>query len=233
MAMSNNKEKGIIIPNQRHFSFKIPSIVTCVGGTGVGKSVLIGNILRYRAELIEPTPKHIIYVYNIFQNDLFNQIKDWCNGDITFVSGLSELQKIKLQPDTCLILDDVQQQMSDSKDFAVQLMTVGMHHQKLIIFYICQSLFLKSKHNTMIHRQSSVVIMFRNKRNMYEAETLLRQTMQLKPTEVRWLYKDISRYNSRPYLCIDCSPDTPEYRQLTSNILPIDTPKIFYMVVDE
>ena len=228
------EKKGIVIPNQESFHFRLPSIVAVVGSTGSGKSQLVGRILRDRRQLIRPAPMHVIYVYNIYQRELFDKIRDWCGGDenITFVQGIGELQKMTIRPRTCLVLDDQQQSLADSKEFGIQLMTVGMHHTEMIVFFVCQSLYLKSKYNTTIQRQSSAVIIFQNRRNMYEAESLLRQTLQLKPHEVRSLFKHAAQYNPRPYLCIDCAPETPEHRRLTTNILADDSPHVFYYIDD-
>jgi hypothetical protein len=229
------QEKGLLFPDQTQFMFRIPALVSCVGPTNVGKSWFVARCLRDRKYLIDQPPDIILYVYNIYQEKLFEQIKQWCPGMVTFLHGLDELKKIKFSPDvrTAIVLDDVQQSLSDSKDFGYELISCMMHHHNLLIFYICQTLYLKSRHNTAINRQSSYVVMFRNKRNIYEAQALGRECLQLKPREIQWLYKDISQYNARPYILIDCKPETPDYRQITTNILATDWPKIFYYICED
>src|SRR5271170_3530895 len=122
-------------------------------------------------------------------------------------------------------------QLTESKDYGVQLVTAMMHHYNLFLIYICQSLFMKSKHNAMMSRQASYVILFRNKRNMYEAEALARQ-IQLESRDIKYIFKDLSQYTHRPYLLVDCRPETTNYRGLTSHILSDEAPKFFYQPPD-
>jgi hypothetical protein len=173
-------------------------------------------------------------VYSIWQDKLFEQIKHWC-PETQFVHGIEELQKIEFSPGICttIMLDDQQQALLESKQYGVQLMTVDVHHKNIILFFICQSLFLRSRHNALVNRQASYVIMFRNKRSMYEAELVGRQIMQLKPFEVHALYKDASAYRDHSYLVYDTNAETNEYRQLVTSILADDNPKVFYHISDD
>lgn len=230
------ERNDILLKTDGPFYFKLPSIVAVIGPTGVGKSELVASILRDRDVLIQPNPDIILYVYNIYQKELFERLQNWCNGKVIFLNGLDELKKITFSTDlnTVLVLDDQQRQISDSKEFGIELMTVKMHHNNLLIFYICQSLFLSSKHNTLISRQASYVIIFRNKRTSYEANAVARECMQLKSNTVHEIFKIASLYSQRPYLVFDCNPTTSEYRQLTTNILKSDRPKFFiYLTADD
>jgi len=228
----------VIAEDQEPFHFICPRIVAVVGPTGCGKSQLVARILRDRKQTIRPTPDVIVYVYSIWQEELFQQIRDWCEPEtpVTFVHGIEELQsKIEFSPGLCtaLILDDQQQALLESKQFGVKLMTVDVHHKNIILFFICQSLFMHSKHNALVNRQASYVIMFRNKRSMYEAEMVGRQIMQLKSDEVHALYKEASKYRDRSYLVYDTNAETKEYRQLATSILADDQPQIFFHVSEE
>lgn len=224
-------ENSIVLANQDAFYFKAPAILSVIGPSNVGKSYLVAKILRDRSLLIKPTPKIVIYVYNIWQNELFEQLKLWVPG-IRFVSGLADLQKITFTPNvsSIIILDDQQQALLNANEYAVQLFSVEMHHKSMFIIYVGQTLFLHGKNNAMLNRQSSYIIMFRNKRSSYESEVLARQTLQLKPAEIRWLYKDAANMQERPYLVWDLNPATSEHRQLCTNILPEDCPKVFYYI---
>jgi Adenovirus IVa2 protein len=234
MFALKRRRKPIVLTNQAPFRFLCGKLCSVIGPTSVGKSHLVAKILRDRNELIDPPPQTVIYVYNIWQDQLFKQIQEWCPG-IKFVQGLDALESLTLPKTSCtvLVLDDMQQQLLDSKSFGVQLITAGIHHNNIMCFFIGQSLFLKAKHTTLLNRNSTYVIMFRNKRSMFECERLGRQALQLTPDKVRWLYKDACKYNQRCYLLYDTNPDTSEYRQLATNILTTDTPKIFYYVSEE
>src|SRR5579859_3165572 len=229
--------KNIIIPDtEGPFYFKPGRIVSVIGPTGVGKSHLVAKILRDREQLVKPKPHKVLYVYNIWQEELYKQIAQWC-PNVEFIRGLDNLWgKLSQAPatnPTILVLDDQQQQLADSKDLGIQLMTAGVHHLNILCFFIGQSLFLKAKHTVLINRNSSYVIMFRNKRSMFECEQMGRQALQLTPSQVRNLYKDASQYGERCYLLYDLNPETSEYRQLTTNILNDDPqPKFFYYIHD-
>jgi energy-coupling factor transporter ATP-binding protein EcfA2 len=235
---SNANTKRVVLPDQTRFNFTAGKIVSVIGPTGVGKSHLVAKILRDRNELITPFPTKIIYVYNIWQEDLFREIENWCPGIVTFVQGLDELQKFVFPPPstsscTVLVLDDQQQALLDSKDFGITLMTAGIHHNNILCFFIGQSLYLKAKHTTLVNRNSSYVIMFRNKRSMYECERMGQQALQLSSNQVRRLYKDACQYTPHCYLLYDLNPDTSEFRQLTTNILSTDSPWFFYYITEE
>jgi len=216
------------------FHFICPNIVAVVGPTGCGKSQLVARILRDRHELIRPPPDAVYYVYSIWQENLFAQIKQWC-PEVQFVHGVDELQRIDFNPNLCtaVVLDDQQQALLEAKEYGVNLMTTDVHHKNIIMFFICQSLFFRSRHNALVNRQASYVIMFRNKRSMFEPEQVGRQILQLKPCEVHSLYKDASSYRDYSYLLYDTNPETIEHRQLVTSILTDDDPKVFYHISDE
>jgi energy-coupling factor transporter ATP-binding protein EcfA2 len=221
--------KPVIIPDQDRFRFTPGKIVSIIGPTGIGKSHLVAKILRDRDELIRPTPTNMVYVYNIWQTDLFRQIEEWCPG-ITFIQGIEKLQTYVYPADrsTILVLDDQQQQLLDSKDFGVQLITVGVHHHNIMCFFIGHTLYPRARLAQLANRNTSYFIIFKNKRSMYECERFGRQQLQLTPYQVRYAYKVASKYTDRSYLLYDLNPETPEFRQLTTNILNTDEPKFFY-----
>src|SRR5579859_2832516 len=116
-----SQTKNIIIPDtEGPFYFKPGRIISVIGPTGVGKSHLVAKILRDRNQLVKPKPHKVLYVYNIWQEDLYKQIAEWC-PHVEFVRGLDNLwPKISAvtpaTAPTILVLDDQQQQIADLKD---------------------------------------------------------------------------------------------------------------------
>lgn len=222
--------QSIIVPDQERFHFKFEKLVSVIGPTGCGKSILVSHILRDRHQLMRPTPTRIIYVYNIWQDDLFKKIQRWCDGKVTFLHGFQALRSVNFSRNDAnlVVLDDQQQQFLDSKEFGHQLVTVDVHHKNMLLIWIGQSLFIRARNATLVSRQTMYTIMFLNRRDMYECEYIGKKALQLKASDVRMLYKDAARYSARPYLLYDLNPETSEYRTCTTNILNTDSPYFFY-----
>src|SRR5438874_11472045 len=89
------------------FTFKLPSLLVCSGSTGAGKSYLTAEILHARNEIIEPAPRVVIWVYNIYQQELFDRIRDYV-PDVVFVHGMDDFYAITFSPGIphLVVLDD-------------------------------------------------------------------------------------------------------------------------------
>src|SRR5215469_8634870 len=162
--MSNdtvNEESGEEI---KPFCFELPGSLIISGVTGVGKSHLCAQIVKYRNEIICPKPTVIIWVYNVYQSKLFDDIKATC-PECVFVHGWDEFKKITLSKNVnhLLIIDDLIS-LGDSKE-AVDLFTCKVHHYNIFLIYLIQSMYYRSKFNALLMRQAKYIILFQNKRN--------------------------------------------------------------------
>lgn len=213
------------------FNFKLPNLLVISGTSQAGKSVLTSKIVRSNKEIIKPAPQVIIWVYSIWQEDLFKQLKEWVPG-IILCNGLEEFQKIELSSNVnhLVVLDDCMTGISDSSEM-LNLFTRKIHHYKIFLIYLTQSLYVRSKYNTTIQRQAGYIILFLNRRNNYEANQLGRE-LNLTSEDIRYLYRDASKYLKRPYILFVCVPETDEQKTMLVHFLPEQQPKFFYYISD-
>jgi hypothetical protein len=213
------------------FRFKLPGAVQVSGPSNVGKSVFVAKVLKYRDQLIEPPPQIVFYCYSVWQPELFSQIKQWCPG-IHFYEGLQPLEKLQFDPkiNHVIVLDDLMSEVGNS-DLAVNLFTKIAHHGNILIFFITQNIFLKSKHMVTINKNIKYNVVFRNKRFRNELEILARQTLGLKPQHIHKIMEMAAEENSHPYIVLDLQNHTEETKSIVTNILPGSThPQAFYYV---
>jgi hypothetical protein len=211
------------------FKFKSPNLLVISGSTMSGKSYLCSKIVLARNEIIEPTPERVIWVYGIWQDELFRELQENVPG-IVFCNGMDELRKMELPSNSLLAIDDCMTSLADSTE-AVDLFTKQIHHKKLFVIYMVQSLYMKSKYNTLLQRQAGYIILFQNKRNAYETQQLGRE-LGLTPTDIKYLYKDASKYLKRVYMLFVCVPETPENQSMLIHFLPDQHPKFYYYISD-
>src|SRR5579859_7982074 len=126
------------------FHFKLPNLLVISGSSQAGKSVLASRIVKANKEIIKPVPQVIIWVYTIWQEDLFNQLKEWV-PEIMFCNGLEEFHKIELSNNVnhLVVLDDCMTGVSDSTEM-VNLFTRKVHHYRIFLIYLTQTLDRKS-----------------------------------------------------------------------------------------
>ena len=213
------------------FHFRLPNLLVIVGSSQAGKSVLASEIVKANREIIRPTPQVIIWVYTIWQEDLFKKIRERTPG-VIFCNGMDEFNKIELSKSVnhLVVLDDCMTCVSDSSEM-VNLFTRKIHHFNIFLIYLAQTLYMKSKYNTLIQRQAGYVILFENKRNNYEANHFGRE-VNLKPSDIKYLFRDAAKYLKRPYILFVCVPETDEQRSMLIHFLPHQHPKFFYYISD-
>jgi hypothetical protein len=211
------------------FHFKLPNLLVIAGSSQAGKSVMASQIVRSNREIIRPQVDVIIWVYTVWQEELFAQLRKWV-PELKFCNGLEEFQKIELSTSVnhLVVLDDCMTGVSDSSEM-LNLFTRKIHHYNIFLIYLTQSLYVKSKYNTTIQRQAGYIILFQNRRNNYEATQLGRE-LNLTPTDVRYLYKDAAKYLKRPYILFVCTPETDDRKSMLIHFLPEQKPKFFYYI---
>ena len=111
-------------------SFAPNSLFTIVGGTGTGKSSWVFKFLRNLPDMFGDTKKVILrrYCYGIYQ-PLFDEIKRVISA-ILFHEGLpekEEMMELSRDGHALLILDDLMQEVSNSK-YMLDLFCQYSHH---------------------------------------------------------------------------------------------------------
>ena len=118
-------------------SFAPNSLFTIVGGTGTGKSSWVFKFLRNLPDMFGDTPtKKVMYCYGIYQ-PLFDEIKRVIPA-ILFHEGLpdkEEMMELLREGHALVILDDLMQDVSNSKDM-LDLFCQYSHHMGISVIYL-------------------------------------------------------------------------------------------------
>lgn len=222
-VMSLNKEAVLKIPS--------PSTLIFCGPSGSGKSTLVYEILKHAGGMFEETPFQIIYCYNIYQNDLFDQMmKNVAN--LYFFQGIP--QKEDLERFACsgqhsvLVLDDLMSQCSVSQDIC-DLFTIFSHHMNFTVFFLVQNLFANGKQFRTISLNTHQFVLFNNQRDLLQIQVFAKQCF---PQQTKYFMDSYKKATSSKfgYLFVDLSPcysgEEAVYR-LRTNILPGETTTVY------
>lgn len=183
------------------------SAIIC-GSSGSGKTRLTHDIIKAIDEMVIPSPKRVVWVYQHWQTLYQGLI-----GKVHFVDQIPELDELQ---DSLLVLDDM---MSEHEDIVAKIFTRLRHHANLSVIYIIQNLFYKSKLQRTISLNSQYIILFKNPRDLSQINNLARQMFPGQGGYLVDAYKKATedRYS---YLAIDLRQETPDNLRLQSKILP-------------
>ena len=203
------------------FKFKLPAAVQISGPSNVGKSVFVSKVLKFRQQLIVPPPEIIFYCGSMDQPKLYEQLQKDCGNSIVFLHGLSDLEKIKFDPSVAhvIVLDDLMYEVGNS-EFASNLFTKFTHHGNILLIFVTQNIYFKSKFMPTINRNIKYNVVFRNKRFRHELETLARQSLGISPKHIHTIMEMAAVDNTHPYIVLDLQNDTPEHLAIVTNIFP-------------
>ena len=228
--MSVNEEGAVL---------KIPSPATIIvaGPSGCGKSTLVYKILKHARGMFAKLPHQIIFCYNIYQQELYNQLeKDVEN--LRFFQGLPEKSDLESwgsdQHHSVLVLDDLMAQCSSSQDIS-DLFTIFSHHMNFTVFFLIQNLFSYGKQFRTISLNAHQFFLFNNPRDLLQIKIFAKQCF---PQETKYFmdsYKRAVSSRKYGYLVVDLTPTISgeEYLyRLRTNILPGET-TIVYLPCDK
>ena len=200
-----------------------PCTTICLSGcTQSGKSSFVYKILQNLTEMFkEDIPKKVLYCYSIWQ-PLFQQMEQ-LSVDITFHQGLPSSDTIEDFTDgslhTCLIMDDLIQDIVSSKDAQI-IFTQTAHHRKMTVIYITQNMFMQGRSGRTISLNTHVMVLFRNLRDQSQIMCLGRQLFPRKSHALTEAYTDAVQHKQYGYLVVDMSPHSHDDLRLRTNIFP-------------
>lgn len=190
--------------------FKHPFTGIVAGPTGCGKSTLVRSLIKYKSDMIDPVPEHIVWFYGEWQT-MYETIPD-----VEFVEGLPNLNTLDGKKRTLVIIDDL---MNETDKTVTNLFTKGSHHRNLSVLHLVQNVFNQNKHTRTISLNAHYLIIFKNPR---DASQITHLGKQMYPGHVQFLQEVFvdATLKAYGYLLIDLKQDTPEHFRLRTNIMP-------------
>ena len=204
----------IATPQKSPILFPNHSLHCLVASSGSGKSHYCLSILKNIDFFYAERPKHILYVYEVYQ-DIFDDITG-----VEFIEGLPEISKLLSYDQKafkCLVLDDQCTSVNSSKDYA-NFMCVHAHHYNYTVFYLKQSLFdRQGKYSRLINLQMHFYHLFENRR---DTNTITNLGKQILPTESKYFLDAYRKATVKKFspLLVDLHPLTDAKYMLRSNI---------------
>ena len=201
-------------------SFAPNSLFTIVRGTGSGKSCWVFKFLRNLCYMFGDTPtKKVMYCYGIYQ-PLFDEIKRVIPA-IVFHEGLpdkEEMMELSRDGHALLILDDLMQEVSNSKDM-LDLFCQYSHHMGINVMYLTQNLFQQGRFSRTIALNTHVLVLLKSMRNASQIGCFARQLYPNRKGMLEEVYEDCLT-TAYGYLVIDMSPHANDQYRLRTHIFP-------------
>ena len=215
--------------------YRNPGNALISGSTGCGKTSLLIKMLLNMDDVFDSRIDHILFCYKIKQEQ-YEPIQN--NPKITFYNGLPtekmlrELHQMYPGQKLC-IFDDLTIELlaKENISFTEQMFTVFAHHLKFSLIMLVQNFF--TKHLRHISLNVHYIILTKCARDGSQILTLAKQIFPGKTKAFLEVYDDAMKSSSilgnRPYIVIDCHPESTNMRVFT-NIFKSEYPMIGYVI---
>lgn len=184
--------------------WKHPSTCMVTGPSQCGKTELVRKIIA--SKIYEHEIKNILWCYSVWQPWFLE------HKEIKFINGLPTEEDAS----DLIIIDDL---MNDLTLNVAHMFTVGSHHKHYSIILITQNLFPRVKAMRDISLNTHYLIMFRNNRDLSQANCFARQAFPGNSIYFMDAYKKAT-VEPYTYLLVDIHPRTPEDQRLRQSIFP-------------
>lgn len=200
-----------------------PSTILVAGPTQCGKTYFVRRVLT--SKNISPFPDKIIWAYGANQ-PVYNEIKKEMSN-IEFVEGMNEEKLNSLNPrnNNLLVLDDLMSELGKTETLS-NIFTKISHHKNLSVIYIVQNIFDKGQAHRACSLNSHYIVLFKNKRDVTQADILGRQIIANKKFKLSSALNDAAS-DPHGYLLIDLRKETPDDYKLRTFIFPGEDPRVY------
>ena len=193
--------------------FEPPFTAIISGASGTGKTEWIKKLLKYKEQLIDEEPNHVLYCYG----EINPEIMKLKHQGIELFNGIPTKADILQRPSgMLLILDDLINDV-DPK-FLEILYTRGSHHWNVSVITVTQNLFDKNIKVTRIN--SHCIILIKNPQGLLQIKTLGSHLFPGKTKYFLESYENAVDSENYGYLVINMKPNLNDDFKLTSNIFP-------------
>lgn len=206
--------------DSNHLRLKSPFTAIIAAPTGGGKTFFTRQLLRehhVQTDMKVDTLK-VLWCYGQWQKGYTN---DADNVIITFHEGLVDETALSQYAPHILIIDDMMQELKDSKELS-SLFTKISHHRGISVIFITQNIFCQGREMRNISLNSHYFFLMKNPRDRQQISTIGRQMFPGKGKMFQAIFDDAT---AKPYsyLCIDMKPTTPDSLRLRTRLLCSET----------
>ena len=196
------------------FRFDCNKTLAIVGPSHSGKTVFALSLLDKRHELFKKPINRVIWCYGVYQSNLIQQLQQR-----SFVINDGILPVGEIQSNDIIVLDDLLNQSTNSKD-VTDLFTREAHHKPCFVIFLMQNLFPPGKEARTRSLNTHYYVIFKNPRDQSQFNMFARQ---VRPTKWKALIEIFSHVTSEPYqyLFLDFTQECPEDYRYRSNILSL------------
>lgn len=198
------------------------------GPSNSGKSQLLYELLKHSSGMFKAPVKKIYFCYSVDQ-PLYEKMRQEM-PDIVFVEGLPsknvlESWYLNEQGHKLLVMDDLMTEASKSND-VVSIYCKYAHHFNFFCFLVSQNVFNPGKEFRTISLNTHYFILFKNRRDELQIQTLGRQIF---PRQLAYFMDSYRKATMEKYgyLLVDLSPHSDPTYKLRTHILPQQLMTVF------
>ena len=189
------------------------------GPSRAGKSTFLAKLLKFRNEMIIPSPDKVYYCYSEWQ--LLYETE--CFSDVEFHHGELCIDVLNKEENNLVIYDDL---LSECSENIEMMFTKYSHHRNTSVIFITQNIFQKNKYMRTMSLNASYLVLFKNPRDIKQIQYL---SSQMYPKKSNFLVESFDDATSKPfgYLMIDLCQQTPEELRVRTGIFPDEKTYIY------
>lgn len=195
---------------------KCPFTMLVSGPSGSGKTTFTKNLLEKRIVKFNVEPNKVYWFYKVYQKSYDDMSQ---NGSVDeFIEGMPTMNWIKdnIKTNNCtIVIDDMALEASDD---TAKIFSIGSHHYKLNVIFICQNLFTKNKSFREISLNSTYHVIFKNPRDKSSVTNFAKQFAPGRTRDLAAIYQEATT-SPHSYLFIDYHQQTKEGNRILSNVL--------------
>nr|CAD2152195.1 unnamed protein product [Meloidogyne enterolobii] len=210
--------------SNKELKFKLPFGMILAGPSSSGKSTFLLKFIADSNELIDPSPKSILYCFG----EMNNIVPLLQKSGVGVFAGVPPEEVIKKYPKPLLlILDDLL--LSINEKYLSELFTKKSHHQNFSIIFVAQNLF--DPKIKVARQNSQYIIIMRSPNSMLSVRNI---GVQLFPRQLDYFLDAYRQATRHPYgyLVIDMHASSDPTLRLRTNIFKDDEEKLIFIPKD-
>lgn len=198
-------------------SLKCPFTMLVSGPSGCGKSTFVRELIGPDKNIYSKPLGRVVWFYKTYQ-DIYEAMR-WTGEVEQFVEGMCTMEWISENVDkdeNCtIVIDDMALQATTD---TAQIFTVGSHHNRVNVIFICQNIFTKNDHFREMSLNATYLILFKNVRDKLQISTFAKQFLPGKTKEFAAIYKEATK-KPHSYLMLDTHQKTNDAHRILANYL--------------